>query len=184
MQRLQPVEDQERAAGLHEVGEVHALPARVARRRLLAFAEMREGGLEEIAGAGLPVPVRALAMEAPGEDRARAAPARCLQRLREAIDERGLSRPGHRVEGEEARPPAVPGLKQLRQLAVAAVEFLRVGVRQPGNVGVHRGQGERACGLALGLLSAQRLQERFKVQDRARDIERGQDVERRGDQRQ
>ena len=132
LQRLQPVEDQKRAAPLDEMRQLHALLARVSRR--LPSAEMPERGLEEIVGAGLAVFVRALAVEAPGEDRLRAAPAGRLQRLHEVIDERCLARAAHGVEGEDFGAALVPRLVQCGLLALAAVQLLCVGVRQLGDV--------------------------------------------------
>ena len=124
--------------------QLHALLARIAGRLFCAAREMLERRAEEIVGAGLPVLVRALAVETPGEDRARAAPPGRLQRLHEVSDERGLAGAAHGVEGVYAGRAAVPGGDELRHLRVAAVELLREGLRQLRQVYSAMGSRSRA----------------------------------------
>ena len=121
LQRLQPVEDQERALRLYEMRQIHALLIRVARRLFSTPAEVRERGFEEIVSAGLPVLVRALAVEAPGEDGARAVPAGRFQRLHKVIDECGLSAPPVASKAKMRVWPSSDALSSSAISAVAAV---------------------------------------------------------------
>ena len=184
LQRLHPIEEQQRAVLADEAGERAAFFggrgqlaadegalgvfdlllrrraacgfARLGFRRLALEAEEGQRGDIERVGVALAVLVGALAVERPDEHALRAAPAAFLQQLDEMADERGLARAADGVERHDVAVRVVPGFEELRHFSGAAEKFGREGLRQARYVdeAIRRG---RALAVLDLLQAAQKL---------------------------